>query len=143
VSTKENKELVRQVYKCWDEIAGDVVKLRSMFDKYYTPSFVYHEWDRDMNLEQTIQYMASFVTAFPDLKCIIDDLVSEKDKVVTRYTMKLTHKGSFMGIPATGKEIVMKAVKISKVSGGKSAEIWNYPDSLGLLTQLGVITSPK
>jgi predicted ester cyclase len=50
-----------------------------------------------------------------------------------------------MGIPATGKRIVVKAVEIDKIMGGKIVEAWGFSDSQGMMTQLGVITgaAPK
>jgi predicted ester cyclase len=45
-----------------------------------------------------------------------------------------------MGIPATGKRIVIKAVEIDKIVGGKIVEAWGFSDFQGMMTQLGVIT---
>jgi predicted ester cyclase len=45
-----------------------------------------------------------------------------------------------MGIPATGKRIVVKAVEIDKIVGGKIVEAWGFSDSQGMMTQLGVTT---
>lgn len=43
---------------------------------------------------------------FPDLTGSTDDvLAAEGEKVVVRYTMRGTHSGDFMGIPATGKQV--------------------------------------
>jgi predicted ester cyclase len=48
-----------------------------------------------------------------------------------------------MGIPATGKHIVIKVAEIYKIEGRKAVEKWYFPDSLGVMTQLGVIPSIK
>ena len=94
-----------------------------------------------MNREQTIKDTAKYLSAFPDLYYSIDDILAEGDKTVIRCTIKATHKGTFMGIPATGKQIVVKAVEIDKIVGGKIVEAWGSSDSLGMMTQLGVIPS--
>jgi len=146
MSTKGNKDLVRQFYKARNEAAGDTSKVRSVAEKYDAPGFIGHSLSRgDMNLEQTIQYLVMAVSAFPDLNVDIDDILAEGDKVVTRYTLKGTHKGTFMGIPATGKQIVTKAVEIDKIVKGKIVERWDFSDNLGMMTQLGAIpsTAPK
>lgn len=144
MSTKTNKELVRRVLNEWNTLNGDFAKIRPIYDKYYS-GYIYHHVSRgDMNQEQTIQYMAAVGSAIPDFKFSIDDIFAEGDKVVARYTIQGTHKGTFMGIPATGKQLMEKGVEIFKIAGGKLAEGWDFPDSLGLMTQLGVIpATPK
>lgn len=44
-----------------------------------------------------------------------------------------------MGIPATGKEIVMTGNNVFRIANGKIAECWAESDALGMLQQLGVI----
>ena len=40
--------------------------------------------------------------AFPDLTVYVDDLLVAGDKVVVRAHAEGTHRGEFMGMPATG-----------------------------------------
>ena len=146
MSTKENKELVRQAMKEWNGVKGDVAKMRSLYDKYYAPDFIYHDVSGgDMNREEAIQNNVTGVSAFPDVNYSIDDILAEGDKTVIRFTMQASHKGTFMGVPATGKQIVVKGVEIDKIVGGKIVETWDFLDSLGMMTQLGVIpgAAPK
>lgn len=144
MSAKENKELVRRAGKELSEIGGDVAKARAWCRKYYAPTYVYHSLSGgDLNREQAEQYVIAMVTAFPDAYVENDDLVAEGDKVVARYTMRATHKGSFHGIPATGKHVTLKGMEMRRIVGGKSVENWDLMDSLGLMTQLGAIPAPK
>src|ERR1700710_1835690 len=43
--------------------------------------------------------------AFPDLRVEIHDQIAEGDKVVTRKTLRGTHRGDFFGIPATNRAV--------------------------------------
>jgi steroid delta-isomerase-like uncharacterized protein len=140
MSTKRNKELVSQGIKDWNELGGDSAKMRNWYEKYNAPSATYHRLSRDMNLEQSIQYMNDY-SGFPDLKFSIDDMVAEGNKVALRYTMQFTHDKTLRGIPATGKLIVVKGVQIFSIAAGKIVESWDFPDSLGAMTQLGAILS--
>ena len=138
MSTKENKKLYGQFIKEWNELGGDIAKLRSWYEKYYVPGYIYHSISRgDMNREQTIQFCATVLSAFPDFSYSIDDMIAEGDKVVTRYTIKATHKGTFQGIPATGKHVSIKGSDVYKIEGKKILEWWEFNDMLGLLTQVG------
>ncbi len=47
--------------------------------------------------------ISAFVSAFPDLHWTIDEQIAEGEKVVSRFTMTGTHRGEFLGIPATGR----------------------------------------
>ncbi len=79
-----------------------------------------------------------FRSAFPDFHTTVEDMISEGDRVVTRLTMHGTHKGEFMGIPATGKEINVPVIDIIRLSRGKAVERWGLEDINGMMHQLGV-----
>lgn len=146
MSIEENKEWVRKVYKETSEVAGDVRKMRVIGEKYYAPNFVMHQVSgQDLNFNQQGQNMDGFVSAFPDLSFAIDDMVAEGDKVAVRYTAKGTHMGTFMSLPATGKQVVTKGIEINRIVQGKCVETWLFPDRLGMMTQVGAIpgAAPK
>ena len=88
------------------------------------------------------QLASGYFSAFPDLQETIDDVISEEDKVVTRVTVRGTHKGEFMGIPPTGKQATWTAIAIFRVAGGMLVEEWVEQDSMSMLQQLGVMSAP-
>jgi len=47
-----------------------------------------------------------------------------------------------MGIPPTGKQIIVAGIEIFHFANGKVVEEWINGDDLGLLQQLGVIPPP-
>jgi steroid delta-isomerase-like uncharacterized protein len=81
-------------------------------------------------------------SAFPDIRWTIAEMVSEGDKVVTRFTWVGTHRGAFLGIPATGKPVEVKGVVIDRLEAAKMADSRILMDTLGLLQQLGAIPAP-
>jgi steroid delta-isomerase-like uncharacterized protein len=143
MSTKGNKELVRQVIKERNEFAGDAAKVCSWCEKYCAPGYIYHNLiGGDMNREQLVQYFVSLMSTMPDHNKSIDDMVAEGDKVVIRYTVQGTQKGAILGIPATGKHVSITACDIYKIEGGKKIlEWWEFPDYLGGIIKAGVIFS--
>ena len=70
-------------------------------------------------------------------------MVAAGDKVVVRRTLRGTHKGEFMGVAATGKEMAFSGVWLAHLSDGKLKEQWVYFDTLGLLRQMGAIPAPE
>jgi steroid delta-isomerase-like uncharacterized protein len=79
--------------------------------------------------------------AFPDIHWVVEEMVAEGDTVVTRFTWTGTHRGAFLGVPATGRSVVVKGVVIDELVGGKMSRSRILMDSLGMMQQLGVIPS--
>ena len=81
-------------------------------------------------------------TALPDFHTTIEDIIAEGDKVVQRFTARGTHKGEFMGIPPTGKQVTVAGIAIHRITDGKIVENWVNMDMLGMMVQLGVVPPP-
>jgi len=76
--------------------------------------------------------------AFPDMQVKLEDIVAEGDKVACRWTATATHKGEFMGMAATGKQVTVTGIHIDRIAGGKIVESWNYSDMMEVMQQLGM-----
>ncbi len=68
--------------------------------------------------------------------------MGDEDRVVVRWRFQGTHKGHFMGIPPTGKEVNVTGMTEFRLAEGKIVEGWSQADALGLLVQLGVVSPP-
>lgn len=55
--------------------------------------------------------------------------------------MRGTHRGTFRGIPPTGKQVRVRLLDMVRVEDGKFVEQWGGPDLLDLLQQLGAVVS--
>lgn len=84
-------------------------------------------------------YEAVFA-AFPDSRLAVHDTVAEGDRVAMRYTFTGTHRGDFMGVPASGKSVTLTGITILRMAGGKCVERWSEADFLGLYRQIGAVT---
>jgi steroid delta-isomerase-like uncharacterized protein len=87
------------------------------------------------------QFVAMFLTAFPDAHVTIEEEFADGDYVIHRGYTTGTHQGEFQGIPPTGKQVKMKTIDIWRVANGKMVENWVQMDMLGLMQQLGVVPS--
>jgi steroid delta-isomerase-like uncharacterized protein len=88
------------------------------------------------------EIVAMLRTAFPDMHWSVDETIAAGEKVVTRFTWTGTHKGDFLGIPATGRPVSVKGVVIDRIVGGKMTDSRILMDNLGMMQQLGVISPP-
>ena len=78
--------------------------------------------------------------AFPDLRMDAEDVIASGDKVVVRARATGTHKGEFMGMPATGKSIDVQLIDIMGLGDdGLAHEHWGVVDALAMMQQLGVV----
>jgi steroid delta-isomerase-like uncharacterized protein len=84
------------------------------------------------------QWHTMMSKAFPDMQVKLEDIVAEGDRVACRWTATATHKGEFMGMPATGKQVTITGIHIDRIAGGKITETWNYSDMVGVMQQLGM-----
>ena len=135
MSTEENRAINRRAYE-----EGLNQRNLAVFDELCAPDFVAHRFSRTIEgLESYKQFLSMYLTAFPDLYFTIEDEIAEGDKVVARNTWSGTHKGDFMGIPPTGKQVTVTGITIARFANGKGVEIWLDADELGMMQQLGVI----
>ena len=89
------------------------------------------------------QFFQMYVAAFPDLRFDPDDILASGDKVVGRVTASGTHKGEFMGMPATGKHFSVQLIDIIRFGDdGLAHEHWGVVDVMAMMQQLGVIPTP-
>jgi steroid delta-isomerase-like uncharacterized protein len=44
-------------------------------------------------------------SAFPDLHFSVEEQIAEDNKVLTRFEWTGTHRGDFLGVPATGRSV--------------------------------------
>ena len=79
-----------------------------------------------------------FLKGLPDLKFIVDDTISENDKLVVNWTITGTHQGEFLGIPATNRKVTFSGISISLIADGKVLESTVMWDVWGLLKHLGI-----
>lgn len=125
------------------EFIEEVINKRNLakFDEYLTPDFVEHEVVEPFppTRDGVRQLFTGMLSAFPDLKVTINDAIAEGDKVVLRQTWSGTHKGEFMGIPATGKRVEFSVIDIVRMKNGIATEHWGVSDSLKMMQQMGVV----
>jgi steroid delta-isomerase-like uncharacterized protein len=91
------------------------------------------------SLAEFKQFIGQFLGAFPDLRVTVDDVIGAGDKVVTRLTVRGTHSGDLMGIPASGTKATWTDVNIYRIAGGKIVEEWFCGDYLGMMQQIGAV----
>jgi steroid delta-isomerase-like uncharacterized protein len=77
--------------------------------------------------------------AFPDIQAEADDIIVDGDHVAVRSTMRGTHEGDFLGMPASGKRIEVANYDFVRMDGDMCVEHWGVIDSAALMEQIGAV----
>jgi predicted ester cyclase len=85
------------------------------------------------------RWVTPFRSAFPDFEMEIVDLVTEGEKVVAHFKCSGTHRGEWLGVPATGRRFEnVDEIYIFRVEGGRLVSALGVEDNLTRLRQLGI-----
>ena len=129
----ENEALIRRVF----ELANQR-ELDAAFE-LYAEDYIYHgPGDQEVRGRDGIRGLWEvFLKAFPDLTFTIDDVVTQGDKLALRWTVRGTHTGEFLGIPASNKKISLPTIEIFRIADGQLVEAWDQWDRMHLMQQIG------
>lgn len=135
--SEENKAAVNRFYEVFDE--GDL----SIVDEVLASNFVEHNPfpEQPPGPEGMKQVLSMMRAAFPDSEMAVEDVIAEGDRIAVRAEMTGTHRGEFMGLPATGNRVTVTGLSIWRVVDGKIVEHWEQFDAMGMMQQLGAIPS--
>jgi steroid delta-isomerase-like uncharacterized protein len=77
---------------------------------------------------------------FPDLTLTVDDVVSDGNRAVVRWTYRGTFRdGEMFGVEASGQEVEVAGVSTIDVSGGAVQREQGIVDNLTLMMQIGAM----
>ncbi len=107
-------------------------------EAFLAPKFVSHN-TLDVRIVGPGEYgraVTDYRGAFPDLHTTLEDVLVDGDRVVVRGTDRGTHRGDFMGLPASGREVTTTWIEIFRMENGKAAEGWLESDWSKLRSQI-------
>ena len=124
VGVEANKELVRRLVR-------EVVEERNLdvLDEVAGGEFA----------ETARRWVSPFQSAFPDFEMEIFDLIADDDKVVAHFKCSGTHRGEWLGMPATQRRFEdVDEIYIFRVLNGRLVSAVGVEDNLSRLRQLGL-----
>lgn len=117
----------------------------AVFDEVFSENFLDHTPQPNMvpDKEGVRGLYAGLRQAFPDFHAVIHWQAADGNLVTTFKTYHGTHKGTFLGIPPTGKAIQFETVDAMRVVDGKITEHWGVANLYSLVGQLSLQLQPK
>jgi predicted ester cyclase len=83
--------------------------------------------------EEYKRSVTEFHAAFSHTGFTIEDQVVQGDKVVTKFSMTTTHRGTFLGAFPSGEEGIYSGIRIHRIVGDKITDEWSEGNLLGVL----------
>lgn len=89
------------------------------------------------------RWVSPFQSAFPDFRMEVVDLIAEGDTVVGHFRCSGTHRGEWLGVPATGRRFEnVDEIYIFRIRDGRLVSALGVEDNLTRLRQLGIQLGP-
>ncbi len=138
----ENKALAR---RSWEVVVqGSLDTLEDALAEVYADDVILHEAGEDIvGIEGLAQFVSMMRSALPDLRITIEEDMAEGDKVVTRWIAQGTHQGELMGAAPTGNQVTATGITIHRIEEDRIVEEWSNWDALGMMQQIGAVSSPQ
>jgi steroid delta-isomerase-like uncharacterized protein len=135
----DNDERRARILKAW-EAAWDRGEVDAL-DELLSPT--YRRFGSGGAEQDAAEFKASILaarSAFPDLVTTLDEIVVEGDRAAVRWHSAGSHEHSFLGVPATKRQVAVSGATFAHFDGDRIAEEFVTWDPRALLTALGIIT---
>ena len=140
MSQQGNKSIVQEFYDQWNSGAID-------FERLVHPEVANHQPDRhpETGLDKFRQAIEGVTGAVPDSSWTTLRLIPEEDFVVCHNSWSGTYGGTvFRGVPSPqGKRFSVEHVHIYRITDSRIAEHWVVRDDLGMMFQMGAISTAR
>ena len=129
----ENKALVRRLLAELRDGWSPVI-----IERYFAPAYRRHLTATSTPLTRVEQRQRAtrLRVAFPDAQSTLEDIFAEGDRVAYRLTIRGTHTGEFLGVPASGRQVAVSFIAIVRIVDGKLVEEWGGLDQPDLIRQM-------
>ena len=135
MSDNYNLDLLHKMYKALNK-----QDLES-HDEYWTEDMIWHgpPGFGDIFGREAFKYevLEPFYKTFPDYHVVNEIEVADENWVAATGILTGTHKGDWLGVPATGKPVTMRFSDFWLIKEGKLAENWVMVDNIAVLHQIG------
>lgn len=88
-------------------------------------------------LEGVQMRFSAWAAAFEDAEEDNMAMLGEQDLLSVMYNLHAKHSGNFMGIPPTGRDVVIPGMEVVRIRDGKIAEHWGIYDFLRTAEEIG------
>ncbi len=131
MSLEDNKAVVRRLYDAFN--SGDLNAMEDVLAPHVvdlTP-----KEGQSSGVEGFKERITEFRNGFPDLSLTVDTVIAEGDSVAEWVTVRGTHRGEFLGVAATGKQVTANMMAFNQLADGKIIQRGRIIDFFGMIQQ--------
>ena len=135
---ERNLKAVADVLPFWN--SGDIEGILSFYDDeiVWTNVGLGEVYD---GKDEVRGFLERIFAALPDLNFTVHHKIAYGDNVAERWTLTGTHLGTFLGIPATGRPIEIKALSMVELRDGRFLSDQFFWDTREVMHQMGLFPS--
>jgi len=113
--------------------------------KLYEDSVIHHGFSSKIRpgVAGLRDHYTTLLRGFPDMSIDTEDMISDGEKLAHRFLFSGTHKGEFLGLPASGKVVRAPGVHIHLFKNGRAIEAWQVFDNLSFLLEIGAVSRTR
>jgi predicted ester cyclase len=133
LAAEANKQVVLRLARALN--SGSLDQL----DGILAPGYVRHDPNalfREAGRKEYKDAFSRLRSAFPDANWTLEEVLSDGDRVVGRWTFRGTHTGLFFNIKPTGRVVTYPILAIYRIHQGMIAEDWHIFHSIGMWQEL-------
>jgi steroid delta-isomerase-like uncharacterized protein len=131
-------ERYERIIEAWAE-AWNVGHVDAL-DRIMGPEYVRHDNNGTrVGLDEHKRRILALRAAFPDLNSVVEDIFGERDRIAIRWTATGTHRGEYLGVPATGRPVTINGISLGRIHARRIVEEWVTWDPLQMLFALDII----
>lgn len=131
MSLVQRKRLVQRFFR-----ADPKAQLLVLTENNFARDFVCHAPQGDLDRFGFKHGIEELASAFPDIQYEIDEITTEGEDVVIRWTLHGTQRNEYHGIPPTNHEVTLSGMTVERFKGNKIVESWEHYDPLSIEAQL-------
>ena len=128
------------LHRWFDEVWN--LKREEAIDEMMTEDVVVHGLPGGpiVGRENFKPFFRAFISAMPDINITVEDVLTDRDKMSCRCTVRGTHTGDGLGFPPTNQAVEFTGGGLCTVVDGKFKEVWNEFDFMKMNTQMGIVS---
>ena len=132
MSSQENKEIVRRMF---DEAFNK--GSMNLVNEVIAPDYIDHSPipAPGPGPEGFAKRISALRAAFAQ-EAVFGVFLAEDDLVAFTWTFNGIHNGTFVGVPATGRQVSLSGINVERLKNGKIVEHWSHFDLAGLMKQI-------
>jgi len=109
------------------------------FEEIVAPGYIRHSKTADEHVEDVIKQIEASHEAFTDFDVEILRSVEDDETIAIHWQANGIHTGSFMGVPPTGRKVVVSGAAFIKHADGKILEETSVWDPRDLLNAMKIV----